>query len=72
MSVNLKILPGVKPTQQQKADYVEKQIARQMEEEDKKSGAINIPYFLRAADEVKQIQNAGNLDKVYKEMKKGK
>lgn len=68
--MNLKIFPGAKVTQQQKADYVEKCISREMEQQDKQSGAVNIPHFLRAADKVKEIQANGALDSEYKKYQK--
>lgn len=71
MNVNLRKFPSVKTTKQQMEDYVETQISRKYEAEDKNNDSVKLPYFMRATQEVKNIKNAGTLEKTYKEMKKG-
>lgn len=70
MRVNLKLVSKKQPTQEQKADYVERHISRKYEKEDRESGAVNIPHFMRAKTAVKEIKCAGALDSEYKKLQR--
>lgn len=72
MKVNLRVLPGGKITPAQKKEYVEKELSRKFEKEDKESNTVNIPHFLRAKEKVKQLKLSGRLNSVYSDMKNGK
>ena len=72
MKVNLRVLPGGKITPAQKKEYVKNEICRRYEAEDKASDAVNIPYFLRAENKVKQLELSGRLNRVYEDLKAGK
>lgn len=72
MKVNLRVLPGGKITPAQKKEYVKAELCRRYEAEDKETGAVNIPHFLRAETKVKQLELSGRLNSVYDDMRKGK
>lgn len=72
MKVNLRVLPGGKITPAQKKEYVKAELCRRYEAEDKETGAVNIPHFLRAETKVKQLELNGRLNSVYDDMRKGK
>ncbi len=72
MKLKLKVLQGGKITPAQKKEYVKNEICRRYEAEDKASNAVNIPYFLRAENKVKQLELSGRLNSVYDDMRKGK
>lgn len=68
----LKIVPSIKTPQINKAAFVEKKLSEKYEAEDKKTGAVNIPHFLRASQMVKEYQANGTLEAEYNKLKKGK
>jgi hypothetical protein len=72
MKLKLKVLQGGKITPAQKKEYVKNEICRRYEAEDKASDAVNIPYFLRAENKVKQLELSGRLNRVYEDLKAGK
>lgn len=72
MKLKLKVLQGGKITPTQKKEYVKNEICRRYEAEDKVSNAVNIPYFLRAENKVKQLELSGRLNRVYEDLKAGK
>lgn len=54
---------------QQKEVYLLMAIKREYEKQDKITGAVNIPYFIRARQKVDRIIQNGELDKKFKEYK---
>ena len=56
-------------SEQQKEAYLLMAIMREYEKQDKITGAVNIPYFIRARQKVDRIIQSGELDKKFKEYK---
>lgn len=70
--MKLKVFQGGKITPAEKKEYIKAELCRKYEAEDKKTGMVNIPYFLRAESKVKQLELSGRLERVYEDMKRGK
>lgn len=66
----LKIVPSIKTPQINKAVFVERKLSEKYEAEDKKTGEVNIPHFLRASQKVKEYQANGTLEEEYKKLRK--
>ena len=67
--MGLNIIP-FRVTDEMKEAYLFAAISQEYEKQDRESGAVNIPYFMRARQKVDQIKLNGELDKEYKKYKK--
>lgn len=72
MKLSLKVFQGGKATPAEKKEFVKNELNRIYKAEDKETGMVNIPHFLRAESKVKQLELSGRLNRVYEDMKRGK
>ena len=66
--MGLNIIP-FRVTDEMKEAYLFAAISQEYEKQDRESGAVNIPYFMRARQKVDQIKLNGELDKEYRNYK---